>query len=136
VSEPPVSNEQILAYLDEMLPVDEMASLEQAMRRSESLRTRASGLVRRRDQGVHAVGEIWRRLRLSCPARGQLGSYLLGTLDSESRKYIEFHTKTVGCRVCSANLDDLEQSRESSAEAPKRRSRIFQSSAGYLKKGE
>jgi hypothetical protein len=37
----------------------------------------------RRDAGVHSLGEIWRRNRVSCPTRQQLGSFLLGILSDE-----------------------------------------------------
>lgn len=127
------SDQQLLGYLDEMLPADEMTSVEKALRDSDSLRRRTAGLSRRRDDGVHAVGEIWRRLRLSCPSRSRLGSYVLGTLDRETRDYIEFHLETIGCRICAANLADINESAANNAAAPKRRQRYFQSSAGLLK---
>lgn len=123
---------QLLAYLDEMLPVEEMTAVERAMRDSDSLRTRAAGLVRRRDQGAHTVGEIWRRLRLSCPSRSQLGSFLLGTLDENHAEYIDFHLRTIGCRYCAANLADLQQSADAAGAASARRRKFFASSAGYL----
>ena len=129
-----VSDHQLLAYLDEMLPVEEMATLEKEMRGSQSLRRRAASLTRRRDQGLHSVGEIWRRLRLSCPTRSQLGSYLLEALDTDFSEYVDFHIRAVGCRLCAANLADLEQSLDSSPETPQRRRKFFQSSAGFLKK--
>lgn len=136
MSEPAFTDQQLLGYLDEMLPVDEMAAVERALRDFDSLRRRAAGLSRRRDDGLHSVGEIWRRERLSCPSRSRLGSYLLGTLDQNATEYIEFHLRTIGCRVCAANLADIEQSMEPSTEAPERRRKFFQSSAGYLKPNE
>lgn len=129
-----LTDERLLAYLDEMLPAEEMATVEKSLRKSESLRRRTSNLARRRDQGAHSVGEIWRRKRLSCPSRNQLGSYLLGTLEGSLVDYVEFHVRTVGCRLCAANLRDLEQAMESSPEAGKRRRKFFQSSAGLLRK--
>ena len=124
---------ELLAYLDEMLRVEEMTAVERAMRNSDALRTRAAGLVRRRDQGAHTVGEIWRRLRLSCPSRSQLGSFLLGTLEENHAEYVEFHLRTIGCRYCAANLADLQRERaESAAHRQTRRQRYFQTSAGYL----
>src|SRR5687767_11717864 len=105
------SDTQLLAYLDETLPVEEMTAVERELRASESLRARAAGLARRRDHGTHSVGEIWRRLRLSCPSRNQLGGFLLGTLDGQLARYVDFHLRTIGCRYCAANLADLEQSR-------------------------
>ena len=126
------SDHQLLAYLDEMLPIEQMTDVEKALRKSESLRGRLTGLSHRRDQGVHSVGEVWRRERLSCPSRGELGSYLLGTMEAGTVEYLEFHIRTVGCRQCAANLYDLEQSSESAPEAQSRRRKFFQSSAGYL----
>jgi hypothetical protein len=73
-------------------------------------------------------------MRLSCPERSQLGSYLLGTLDENQTQYVDFHIQTVGCRYCAANLDDLRAEVPSNGETTTRRSRYFQSSAGYLKK--
>jgi len=125
MSDPSISDQQLLAFLDEMLPVEEMVELEKSLRSNESLRRRAAALSRRRDQGLHSVGEIWRRLRLSCPTRSEWGSYLLGTLDQELSDYYEFHVRTVGCRICAANLNDLEQTLRSSPEAPQRRPNFF-----------
>lgn len=131
-----ISDQELLCYLDEMLNAEQMASVEKQLRASENLRNRTAGLASRRDSGVHSVGEIWRQHRLSCPSRSQLGSFLLGTLDSEMAEYLDFHIRTVGCRICSANLADLEQSREASAQTANRRRKFFQSSAGYLKRGK
>jgi hypothetical protein len=129
----PHSDADLLGYLDEMLSPDRMAALEADLRADETLRLRLAGLSRRRDEGVHSVGEIWRRSRLSCPTRGQLGSYLLGTLPAGMADYIEFHIRSVGCRICTANLHDLEQSARSSPDSSARRRRFFESSAGQLR---
>ncbi len=134
MSESDFSDQQLLAYLDEMLPVDQMAAVERALRDSEGLRRRASSLSRRRDHGAHTVGDIWRRQRLSCLTRAQLGSYLLGTLNPEMADYVDFHLRTVGCRICAANVTDLEQQLDKGPDSQKRRRKFFQSSAGYLTK--
>ena len=126
------SDHQLLSYLDEMLSIEQMTEVERALRKSESLRGRMAGLSHRRDQGVHSVGDVWRRERLSCPNRQELGSYLLGTMQAAPAEYLDFHIRTVGCRLCAANLYDLEQSSESTPEAQSRRRKFFQSSAGYL----
>jgi anti-sigma factor RsiW len=127
------SDADLLAYLDEMLPAEKMTVLESALRQEEALRLRVAGLARRRDQGAHSVGEIWRRQRLSCPTRNQLGSFLLGTLDAALAEYVEFHLRSVGCRICAANLDDLERSTKQGGESTDRRRRFFESSAGHLR---
>jgi hypothetical protein len=126
---------ELLAYLDEGLPVDRMAAVENALRTSTDLQSRTAGLRAQRDEQGHSVGEIWRRGRLSCPTRHQLGSYLLGALPAELAQYFRFHLETVGCRFCAANLEDLRlASSQSTAEATQRRQKFFQSSAGYVRK--
>jgi hypothetical protein len=128
------SDADLLAYLDEMLPAERMTLIEGDLRRDEALRLRVAALSRRRDQGIHSVGEIWRRRRLSCPTRKQLGGFLLGTLEPSLTEYVEFHLRSVGCRICAANLDDLERSTRSGAnESNDRRRRFFESSAGHLR---
>ena len=72
------TNTELEAFLDEALPVERMAAIEDALRKSESLQQQLAAINGRRDAGVHSLGEIWRRHRLSCPSREQLGSYLLG----------------------------------------------------------
>src|SRR5712671_2767918 len=95
---------ELLAFLDEGLPVERMAAVESALRQSAELRTRTAALGQQRNAAGHSVGEIWRRGRLSCPTRHQLGSFLLDALPAEHADYIRFHLETVGCRYCAANL--------------------------------
>ena len=129
------TDQQLLAYLDESLSSDRMSLIEQSLRSDEALRQRLLTVAGMREAGIHGLGEIWRRHRLSCPNRQQLGGFLLGALDAEQRGYVEFHLKTVGCRLCQANLDDLQQqSTELQTATQTRRRRYFQTSAGYLKK--
>jgi anti-sigma factor RsiW len=123
-----------LAYLDEQLSAQRMPELERLLRASETLRRHLASLARNRDQGGFTVGEIWRRARLSCPTRSQLGSYLLGALDDGPREYVEFHLQTVGCRVCAANLEDLKQTTAAAPEKQRRRRKYFESSAGLLRR--
>jgi hypothetical protein len=124
-------------YLDEALPAEEMARIEQALRTDRRWAERLVAINARRDSGVHSLGEIWRRHRLSCPTRQQLGSYLLGTLAREWHHYVLFHLETVGCRYCQANLADLKRQQAESFEAVQtRRRKYFQSSAGYLRRSD
>jgi hypothetical protein len=132
---PDFTDAELLAYLDEGLPVERMAAVENALRTSADLRNRTAGLRSQRDGQGHSVGEIWRRGRLSCPTRHQLGSYLLGALPTELAQYFRFHLETVGCRYCAANLEDLRKSaNQATAETAQRRQKFFQSSAGYVRK--
>jgi hypothetical protein len=132
MSETVVTDHQLLGFLDEMLSANEMVTLENALRNSESLRRRAAVLLQQRDQGAHSIGEIWRRWRLTCPSRGQLGQYLLGTLDRDTADFLDFHIRTVGCRLCAANLQDLEQASASNEDVPNRRRKFYESSVGFL----
>ena len=127
---------ELEAYLDEALPPGEAADIEKAARKDKALQRQLTMINSRRDAGVHSLGEIWRRNRLSCPSRDELGSFLLGALEDQAADYIAFHLDTVGCRYCAANLDDLRQQQaQADTTAPKRRRRYYESSAGLLKKG-
>ena len=131
----PFSTTELEAYLDEALPVEQMARIEQALRSDSGLVAQLAAINGRRDAGVHSLGEIWRRHRASCPSREQLGSYLLGALDTQFSDFVAIHVEVVGCRVCRANLTDLEkQQAEAGDLAQTRRRKYFQSSAGYLRR--
>lgn len=134
------SDQQLQAFLDEALTAELMSRIELQMRTDRQLCNRVVQLAGQREAGVHSLGEIWRRHRLSCPTRQQLGNYLLGTLDDDWMHYVRFHLEQIACRVCVANVADLqlEQSQlQTATEAAKaaqstRRRKYFQSSAGYL----
>ena len=131
---PSFTEAELEAYLDEALAVDQMSAVEAALRKGPQLVKQLTAISARRDAGVHSLGEIWRRARLSCPAREQLGSYLLGALAEEEEDYFKFHIEVVGCRYCRANLADLDgQQAESDQTIETRQRRYFQSSAGYLR---
>ncbi len=134
-------------YIDEELPADEMAAIESQVRGDPQLRLRIAEILERQNLGSHSIASIWRRHRLSCLARGQLGSYLLGTLSTDEARYVEFNVRTVGCTLSAANLEDLQRQqaeRQRVAEASHslgggldqavraRRQRYFESSVGYL----
>jgi hypothetical protein len=129
---------QLSAYLEEALPADQLASIERRLREDEALRQRLAAVIGREDAGLHSVGVIWRRRRLSCPDRNQLSQHLLHVLDEDESAYIEFHIKEVGCRYCAANLEDLQQAQSQATQSGKepaaRRQRYFQTSAGHLRK--
>lgn len=85
-------------------------------------------------QALEAAGsmltEVWERLRPTCPKRSTLGQFVLGTLTPPWQDYVAFHTQTLGCRFCQANLDDLQH--QDAAEPKRLRERIFQSTVGFL----
>ncbi len=126
----PPNNATLLAYLDEMLSIEESHELEQRLRTDTELRVRLMALLQQRDQGAHTVGEIWRRHRLSCPERSQLREFSRGVASAGMADYIQFHLTVGGCRICQANLTDLIE--EPSSEETERRRRYFDSSAGFL----
>jgi len=130
-----ITQSDLQAYLDEALAPAEMTAIEQELRKKPDLLKQLAAINARRDAGLHSVGEIWRRQRLSCPTREQLGSSLLGALDAGHAEYVEFHLKTIGCRYCQANLEDLRRQQEETAETVKtRRTKYFQSTAGHLRR--
>lgn len=127
------SDAELVAFLDEALNEERSTELESQLRSDETLRGRLIAVRGRENAGLHTLGAIWRRNRLSCPAREQLGQFLLGTLDSDTTDYIRFHIDTVGCRYCGANLSDLQAAADRRSQTVRRR-KYFQTSAGYLKK--
>src|SRR5215510_13560839 len=98
------SDPELDRFLDEALPPEQMAALEAALRDDAELQARLAAAAGRRDAGVHSLGAVWRRHRLSCPTREQLGSYLLGVLDAGQEEYLRFHLEVVECRYCQASL--------------------------------
>src|SRR5262249_2414394 len=128
-----ITREQLHAFLDDALSEPEMALVEQQLRQSEPLRQTLRLIMAERDRGEHTLGAIWRRERLTCPTREQLGSFLLQVLDEDEQDYIDFHLHAVNCPYCLANLADLEAlQEESSTAARSRQRRYFESSRGFL----
>lgn len=133
------SDEVLSAYLEEALPSEQLAAIEHQLRHDDQLRTRLRAVIGRQDAGLHSVGNIWRRNRLSCPSRDELGQYLLGILDAGPADYIRFHLEVVGCRYCGANHDDLRSAGQLASTTADdsdqvRRRRYFETSAGHLKR--
>jgi hypothetical protein len=104
-----VTRQMLRDYLHDALPEAELAAVERAVRASAELRARLDEVRDEEDRGEHTVGAIWRRERVSCPGRDQLGGYLLGAGDPDLLDYITFHLTVVGCPYCQANLDDLKK---------------------------
>jgi hypothetical protein len=128
-----LTRQQLDCYLDDALSDEETARVEKALRESEALRRLLRLIIQERDRGEHSIGAIWRRRRLTCPSREQLGSYLLKVLDADLQDYIDFHLRTISCPYCLANLADLQNlHQEPAPKAQARRKRFFESSAGYL----
>ena len=130
-----VTQADLLAYLDEALSDSELARVEQALRQSASLRQILQRLMVERDKGEHSVGALWRRARLTCATREQLGSYLLDVLEDDVADYIKFHLETIHCPYCQANLTDLSRRRkEPGKDGDSRRRKLFTSSVGAVRR--
>lgn len=127
---------ELIGYLEEALCVEEMTRIEERLRMSQAWRDALLELLGEVDSQDHSVATIWRRHRLTCPSREQLGAYVIGGLPIDVQDYIRFHLETVKCRWCHANLCDVqaqEESAESDGERSQRRRRIFASSVGCLR---
>ncbi|MBA4186998.1 MAG: hypothetical protein C0467_03170 [Planctomycetaceae bacterium] len=105
----PITREVLRDYLHDALPDAELAAVERALRGSAEMRALLAEVLEQEDRGEHTVGAIWRRERVSCPHRDQLGSYLLEAGDPDLLDYIRFHLEEIGCPYCQANLDDLKK---------------------------
>lgn len=129
-----IDDETLRSYLADTLPAEELARVEKALRDSAELRARLEDVRQNRgDTGLHTLGAIWRRARLTCPSRQQLGSYLLDALDPELAAYLTFHLDVVECPFCQANLADLKaRSSQPSAATKNRQNRILRSSQHLL----
>ena len=131
-----IDDETLRAYLADTLAPGDLARVEKALRDSAELRARLEDVRQNRgDAHLHTLGAIWRRGRLTCPSRQQLGSFLLDALDPELADYIRFHLDVVECPFCRANLEDLEAQSKAPAAAKaskSRQHRILQSSQHLL----
>jgi hypothetical protein len=130
----PIDDETLRSYLADALQAEAMARVEKALRDSAELRARLEDVRQNRsDAGLHTLGAIWRRARLTCPTRQQLGSYLLDALDPELAAYLTFHLDVIECPFCQANLADLKaRSAHPSAASKNRHNRILRSSQHLL----
>lgn len=123
------------AYLDEALPPDEMAAIEDKLRNNPELGQQLVAIHGRRDAGVHTLGEIWRRHRLTCPSREKLTLYLDDKISGDEANYIKFHLEQVHCRLCVASYEDIKIARQGDDdESESRHQRFLDSSSTYLKK--
>jgi len=127
-------DETLRAYLADTLAPGAQARVEKALRESAELRARLEDVRQNRgDAGLHTLGAIWRRGRLTCPTRQQLGSALLDALDPALASYITFHLDVIGCPFCQANLADLKAKTTQPNNATQhRRNRILKSSQHLL----
>ncbi len=79
--------------------------------------------------------ETWEFQRPSCPKRSTIGAHVLGTLDDQWHKYVDFHVNTLGCKFCMANLEDLKAQSDKS-QSTKFRTRVMQSTVGFLSRNQ
>lgn len=55
------------------------------------------------------IRSVWRKRRVSCPARHFLARRLAGTLEEGPALFVSFHLEAMRCEECLANQDDLSQ---------------------------
>ena len=127
---PAITKAMLRDYLNDALPDAEVGERRSCLARHAEDSALFKSVQQEIESGEHSIGAIWRRERLSCPTRDQLGSFLLKALDDDLETYIEFHLRTIGCPACQANLEDLEK-KHAKVDAPtaRRRQRIVNSSA-------
>ncbi len=131
----PFSQADLEAYLDEALPPDEMAAVEETLRNDPEFAKNLVAIHGRRDAGVHTLGEIWRRHRLTCPSRVQLTLYLDKQTSDDESTYIKFHLEEVQCRLCNASFEDINLQRQDAGEqTASRHQRFLDRSSNYLRK--
>lgn len=133
-SDPASDDETLRAYLADTLAPGAQARVEKALRESAELRARLEDVRQdRTEAGLHTLGAIWRRARLTCPTRQQLGSILLDALDPDLAAYLRFHLDVIECPFCQANLADLKaKTAQPSTASQHRRNRILKSSQHLL----
>lgn len=129
-----IDDEILRGYLADSLSPEESARVEKALRDSSELRARLEDVRQNRgDAGLHTLGAIWRRGRLTCPSRQQLGSFLLDALDPDLASYLKFHLEVIECPFCQANLADLQsKTAQPTAATKSRHNRILRSSQHLL----
>lgn len=133
----PIQDDALHDYLAETLAPEEMARVEKALRDSSELRARLEEVRQDRgDAGLHTLGAIWKRSRLTCASRQQLGSYLLEALDPDHATYFKFHIEVIGCPFCTANLADLKHKAERATPAAQSRQKRIYHSSRHLLSGE
>ena len=127
---------ELESFLDETLDGERAIQIEQALRSDKTLLQRLSQINGRRDAGLHSLGEIWRRNQIGVPSRQDMGNHLLGVLEDAQSDYIQFRLEVLKCPFTIAMKKDLVNQHEESAEvSEKRRTKIYDSSSGYLPKG-
>ena len=132
---PAFDHETLKAYLADELPPGTLARVEKALRESAELRALLEDVRENRaEAALHSLGAIWRRSRLTCPTRQQLGSLLLDVLEPDLAAYLRFHIEVVACPYCEANLADLRGKAETTThhDRTSRQARFLHSSRHLL----
>ncbi len=131
------TDDELRGFIEETLPPERLNELLRRLPEDPQLQKRLA-VIREESPVPGDLGAIWRFYRLSCPDRGDWGSYLLGVLDPGHADYLRFHLEEVGCEYCAANLEDLkasQQAQRSGSESQaieRRRTRYYQSGAGIF----
>jgi hypothetical protein len=96
IAPPPLSDEELMAALDNEAPPQVLSHLEICLFCSERL-----GEMRHFEQSLRSG-----LYRFECPAPDKLGDYFLGTLEMPDRQDIQDHLND--CPLCQRELEDLQ----------------------------
>lgn len=125
------TDQELRAYIAEELAVARSTMLERELSADDRLRDRLRALLGESDSASLALRDVWQRGRLSCPSRSTWSEYLAGGLGDGLQQYLQFHLNDVGCRICAANLADLQH--QGGPDADQRSRKFFQTSIGRLR---
>jgi len=123
---------ELEAYLDESLEAVRAAEVEMVVRDDPKLLKRLAQINRRRDAGMHTVGEIWRRHQIGVPTTEQMQDFCDRKLPAEQMDYIDFRMKQLKCPFTIALFEDTES--KAAPDVPARRDKFYEKSAGFLRK--
>jgi hypothetical protein len=127
----------LIGYLEDALAPELMTAIESRLRDDAQWREALNQVTRDVDSDEHSVAAIWRRHRLTCPKREELGAYVNNLLVPDAEDYIRFHLNVIECPWCASNVEDLRAEMAEKCDATiksQRRQRFFQSSVGSLPK--
>lgn len=124
------TDEELLAWQEETLPVSRMRQMEAAFRNSPEFVERYRKLQEQLDQGGLTLGEVWRRHRIGCFSKEMLARHARGETSAGLSEQILFHLQTVECVWCQAVFETLNE------DDLNRTQRVFQTSLGGLKPKE
>ena len=138
IAAPSPNKAELIGYMEEALDPADMTRVEENLRHHSGWREALLDLREHVDSGDHSVTMVWRRHRLTCPARERLYAWLIDALPPDAAGYVRFHLDVVKCRWCRANLEDMKEAAAAATQdvpaASGRSRRFFETSVGQLRR--